>query len=334
MLRVGLIGNGGIARHHRRVYEALEAEGTVRLEAICDIHPEQLEQMEGFRTYTDYRQLLQQEQGRLDYIDICVPTVFHAEIAVKAMELGFHVLCEKPMARTVEQAQAMLDASKRTGMTLMIAHCCRFMGEAEVVRDLIESGELGKVRSAMFCRTGGDLGPLGRDNWYYNGEISGGAMMDLHSHDTDLIRGLFGMPKAVSTLALGDIKTKGGYDAMSTNYAFEDGSFVHVNCDWTTIKDRFNVRTIRVNFEKGYVYADRYTKRDALMIVREDGTTTDLVERLNGHGSYQKEIAYFARCLETGAPVDRCPPEEALDAIRLIFAEKESADKGGSLVTL
>ena len=111
MLRVGLIGNGGIAGNHKGAYRTLPS---VKLEAICDVHAEQLLQTEGLRTYTDYLQMLEQEQGRLDFVDLCVPTALHAEISIKAMEMGYHVLCEKPMARTVEQAQAMLDVSSRT----------------------------------------------------------------------------------------------------------------------------------------------------------------------------------------------------------------------------
>jgi len=331
MLRVGLIGNGGIAGNHKGAYRALPS---VKLEAICDVHAEQLLQTEGVRTYTDYLQMLEQEQGRLDFVDLCVPTALHAEISIKAMEMGYHVLCEKPMARTLEQAQAMLDASGRTGKTLMIAHCCRFMAEAELIGELIKSGELGKVRSAMFCRTGGEPGPMGRDNWYYNGRLSGGGLLDQHIHDTDLLCSLFGMPKTVSAVGLQGILTEGCYDALSTNYAYEDGSFVHVSWDWTTMYDKFNTRTMRVNFEKGYLYADRFTGRDALMIVREDGTVTDLTEKIREISFFRKEIEYFAQCLETGAPVDRCPPEEAYDALRLVLAEKESADKGGIPVAL
>ena len=128
MLRAGLIGCSFIAEAHRVAYEKLEKEsGPVKLEAICDIRPEQMERFSSsIRRYTDVYEMLKEEQGRLDFVDICLPTFLHAQITVAAMEAGFHVLCEKPMARSVLQAAEMAEASRHTGKTLMIAHCCRF----------------------------------------------------------------------------------------------------------------------------------------------------------------------------------------------------------------
>ena len=108
MLRVGLIGCGSISRAHTGAYAQMK--DSVTLAAVCDIRPEQLDVFgDNVRKYTDVAQMLAQEQGKLDYVDICVPTFLHSEIAIQAMEAGYHVLSEKPMARTVEQGEAMLE---------------------------------------------------------------------------------------------------------------------------------------------------------------------------------------------------------------------------------
>lgn len=347
MIRAGLIGNGGIGRLHRIAYQRIHDEqGTdiVSLEAICDIRPEQLELegqcMEGTRKYTDYVEMLEKEAGKLDYIDICVPTFLHAEISIKAMEMGFNVMCEKPMARTVEEANKMIEVSKTTGKTLMIAHCSRFGEEMDLVRELVESGEFGKIRYAEFKSTGGDLGPMGWNNWYYDGKLSGGCAWDVHVHDVDKLRCLFGMPKAVSSMGRkGVMVSDGAYDAICTNYMFENGIYVNIVADWTTIKEEYNWRMTRVNFEKGYVFADRWSERSEFVKVAEDGTKTDY-HHLWGpkfpfkNKTYVYEILYYVDCLKNGKPVDFCPPEQSRDNLRIIMAEIESANNGGKLVEL
>jgi len=334
MIRAGLIGLNAIARDHKSAYKAIaEKNGQVVLEAACDIRAECFEDLDpSVRTYTSVDEMLEQEKGRIDYVDICVPTFLHAEIAIKAMEAGFHVMCEKPMARTVEQAQAMIDAAKRTGKKLMISHCNRFYEATMLAKDLVESGELGKVRSAEYYREGGSKNPMGWNNWFRDGELSGGVALDLHIHDVDVINWLFGMPKAVSVGAA-SVVTKNGYDALCANFYYDNGVFVHASSDWTIANDRFNTRTFRINFEKGYLFCDRTRNRQVVVKVAEDGTTTEYPEFVNFNAFYN-EIVYFADCIENDKPVSQCPPEQSAEAVRIVMAEIESADKGGELVRL
>lgn len=332
MFRVGVIGCGSIMKtaHLPAYKQMIEKNDPIVVEAYCDIKPEQLEGLEG-RLYTDVDEMLAKEQGKLDFIDICAPTYLHAELSVKAMEAGFHVLCEKPMARTVEQGQMMIDAAKRTGKLLMSAYCNRFYDAARYIRDLIQTGELGAVRNAEFCREGGPA-PTGVDMWFRNAELSGGAMLDLHIHDVDMIRWMFGMPKAVSVVGK-SVVTEGGYDILSANFLYENNVFVHAFCDWYTEHDKFNTRVIRVNFEKGYVYVDRSPDRVAFVKVTSDGEVTDMADKLN-FNAYYNEIIYFANCLEKGLPVSESLPEDSLDSVRIVMAEMRSADLGGEKVSL
>lgn len=331
MLKVGIIGCGSIMKNaHMPAYKKiLEENGPVVVEAYCDIYADAMEGFEG-RLYTNVDEMLQAEQGKLDFIDICVPTYVHSEIAIKAMEAGFPVLSEKPMARTVEQGQAMIDAAKRTGKLLMCAYCNRFYTGARLIRELIQSGEFGKVRSAEFRRIGGPH-PKGQDNWFCNAALSGGAMLDLHIHDVDMIQWMFGMPNAVSAAAM--VEDTGGYDRMSVNYMYDNNVFVHASCDWIVAESKFDSRVIRVNFEKGYIYVDRTANRQAFLKVAEDGTVTDLIEKLP-FDAYYNEILYFADCLANNKPVSECTPEASLDSIKLIMAEMKSADLNGERICL
>lgn len=333
MLKAGIIGNGGIAAAHNRAYGRIrEEKGPVVVEAYCDIRPERLTDLGEARTYTDIDTMLTEERGRLDYVDICLPTYLHAEVAAKAMRAGFHVLSEKPMARTHEQALSMLQAAEETGRTLMIGHVNRFMDDRRMIRELCLSGELGAVRSAEFYREGGSRESMGYRNWFRDATLSGGAMLDLHIHDVDLVVWMFGMPKAVSAAAA-NVIPGAGYDAMAVNYFYQDRTFVHASCDWTIRHDRFNTRAMRVNFERGYIFCDRSPDRKAFVKVTEDGTTTDLSEYL-GSDFFYNEILYYATCLDEGRPVLDCPPEQSAEAVRLVMAEMASADAEGRQIEL
>ncbi len=334
MYKIGLVGNGSIANCHLSAYERLYDAGIAEVVAFCDIRPERLEKERLYRftearTYSDIDLMLEKEAGNLDFIDVCTPTYLHSEHAIKAMKAGFNCLSEKPMARTVQQAEEMIKVSEETGKTLMIAHCCRFHAAAYEIKNIIESGEMGKVVSADFRREGGsdDGSP-----WFREFELSGGVTLDLHIHDVDLIRWMFGMPKAVATAGVNCFSKGGGYDAISTNFMY-DNMFVNANCNWQIRKNRFNVRTMRVNFEKGYVYTERGGERQTAVKILKNGEETSFVEKLPLDG-YFEEIKYFISCLEKGKKTEFNPLEQSLDNIKIVMAEIESSDKGGEKIDI
>ena len=159
MLNVGIIGLGniGIDAHLKAYNKIKEENGPVRVVAVCDEVEARLAEVrehgQGFREYRSIDEMLKAEAGKLDYVDICLPTHLHAEVAIKAMEMGYNVLCEKPMAISVEAAEAMVEAKNRTGKKLMIAYCNRFWSGARFVKDVVDSGELGKPLYAEFRHT-------------------------------------------------------------------------------------------------------------------------------------------------------------------------------------
>lgn len=332
MFKVGLVGNGSIANCHLSAYERLFKEGKVEVVAFCDIRPERLEKERLYcftsaRTYENIDDMLESEAGKLDYIDICTPTYLHSEHAIKAMQAGFNCLSEKPMARTIQQAEDMIKVSKETGKTLMIAHCCRFHPAAYEVKRVIESGELGKLVSAEFKREGGsDDG----SDWFREYELSGGVTLDYHVHDVDLVRWMLGVPKAVSAVGVNLFSRGGGSDIVNANFIY-DNMFVNLSANWALRKNRFNVRMMRFNFEKGYVYTERGGERNIAVKVLKDGTETTFSEKLPLDG-YFEEIKYFMECLESGKKPEFNPPEQSLDNIKIVMAEIQSVDNCGEKV--
>ncbi|MBU8688557.1 Gfo/Idh/MocA family oxidoreductase [Priestia megaterium] len=190
-VKIGVIGCGSIAQHrHLPEYKMNEQ---VELVAVCDINTERansVAQQYGVKAYTNYEELL--VSGTVEAVSVCTPNYLHAPISVAALNSGVHVLCEKPMATSEEEAKAMIEAAKTNGKKLMIGHNQRFVASHQKARELIEKGEIGKIYS--FRTAFGHGGPEGwsvdgKDSWFFKkDEAFIGAMGDLGVHKTDMLR--------------------------------------------------------------------------------------------------------------------------------------------------
>lgn len=194
-LKVGVIGCGSIAQ--RRHLIEFAANDLSEIVAVCDINEQRVadvaEQYK-VKAYTDYKELLSDTE--IDVISVCLPNYLHAEVSIAALNSGKHVLCEKPMATSKEEAEAMITTAEENGKKLMIAHNQRFVASHEKAKKLIEAGELGKIYS--FRTTFGHGGPEGwsidgKESWFFRkDEAFIGAMGDLGVHKSDLIRYIIG----------------------------------------------------------------------------------------------------------------------------------------------
>src|SRR5215207_3662829 len=124
-IRTAVIGVGHLGRQHARIHAALAAEGKSNLVAVCDVNERAAREIaseRGAEWVTDWRALA----GRVDAVSLAVPTESHAEIACPLLESGVHVLVEKPVSRTLAEADRMIEAARRGGATLMVGHLERF----------------------------------------------------------------------------------------------------------------------------------------------------------------------------------------------------------------
>lgn len=335
MLKVALVGIGAMGRGHLDNYIRLEKEGyPIKLVAICDVDPKRFTNksiefnmdvgdaavdFSKYTCYHDYDEMLEKED--LDVVDMALPTYLHAEAAIKALNKGRHVLCEKPMALNPKECQAMIDARDASGKKLMIAQCLRFWPMYQEIKKLVDSGEFGPVKCAYFFR-GGGAPRWSFENWLLVKEKSGGALLDQHIHDVDTINWLFGTPKAVSTSAVNVIPGS-GYDSVSTNYLYEDGKVVNAQDDWT-LEGGYGFQMIfRVNFEKGGIVQE---KGKPLTIFPHEGEV--ITPKLAPDNGYYYEMKYFFDCVMNDKPIEHATPESTMETIRIACAEIESADTG------
>ncbi|MDP4552385.1 Gfo/Idh/MocA family oxidoreductase [Alkalihalobacillus macyae] len=194
-LQVGVIGCGSIAQH--RHLPEYAANKQIEIAAVCDIvktRADEIAALYGAVSYESVEELLQNKE--IDAVSVCTPNYLHAPISIAALKAGKHVLCEKPMATSREDAEQMIEAARESGKKLMIAHNQRFVPSHAKAREILASGEVGKVYS--FRTAFGHPGPEawsvdGKDSWFFEKEKAFiGAMGDLGVHKTDLIRYVLG----------------------------------------------------------------------------------------------------------------------------------------------
>ena len=239
--QAGIIGCGGIA--HQKHFPALsKVTDRVELVAFCDIIPERAESSAkefgapGARVYTDYHDLLAEPD--IDIVYVLTPNVAHCEISVAALEAGKNVMCEKPMAATVQDAQRMMDAWKKSGKLFTIGYQNRYRPDSQTLKRLCEEGELGDIYYAQAHA----LRRRGVPTWGVFTDKSkqgGGPLIDIGTHSLDLTLWMMNnyepatvtgvtYNKLGTTLAPGNQgNAMGAWDPAT--YEVEDAAFAFVN---------------------------------------------------------------------------------------------------------
>lgn len=338
-LKAALVGVGSMGRGHLDNYvKFLKEDSPIQIVALCDVDEKKFTNYKAdfnlgevgadgydfnmFRLYNDLDKMLEAETD-LDMVTIALPTYLHCWGACKCMEKGINVLSEKPMALTVEQCEEMIACAKKNNVRLMIGQCLRFAPAYLKLKEIIDSGELGEVVASFFFRGGGT--PLwSYENWLLDRENGGGALFDQHVHDVDMINFLFGMPEKVSTVGK-TMFEKSAYDTLTTNYIYKNGMPCNTQNDWTLTSPYF-YQDFRVNFTKGTVVKDTA----GFHIYRKEGENEEY--EVPSKNPYYEETKFFAQCILDGKPITYNMPEDSKNTIRIVLAERESADKSGELV--
>lgn len=338
MLNIGLVGYGFMGHMHLENYVRMMREGMpIQVAAICDVRIDELkhEKVEGnistetdtspidlsvFRLYKDLEDMLQNE--KLDVIDITLPTDLHADIACNLLQWGYHVFCEKPMAINSDEAARMAETARTSRGKLMIGQCLRFWPAYVYLKETVDSGRFGQATGGYFFR--GSEAPKG---WLLQAKRSGGALLDMHIHDSDVIQWIFGMPEQVSTIARSCIPGS-GYDIASTHYHYEDGKVLNAQVDWTLEGDFGFSMTYRVNFEKGNLVFENGK------VKVHPSDAPGFVAELSDEMGYYPQLRYFLERVMNGEPIRRTTPESALLSVRLVEAEMLSASRNGEKVAL
>lgn len=233
ILKAGIVGCGGIA--NGKHLPAIKKLDEVEIIAFCDIIEERAVKAaeeygaEGARVYTDYKEMIDKED--FDIVYVLTPNKSHSPISVYALEHDCHVMCEKPMAKTYEDAKKMLDAAKRTGKKLTIGYQNRFRADSLYMKKVCEAGDLGEIYYAKAHAVRRRAVPT----WgvFLNEEEQGGGpLIDIGTHALDLTLWMLDnyKPKSVKGAVfkkLGDQKDTGNAwgDWDVDKYTVEDSAF-------------------------------------------------------------------------------------------------------------
>lgn len=330
-VNVGVAGIGFMGATHIKSY--LKIPGA-RLGAICDAvrlpvngnlsgiagnigdgKPLQLD-MTQVKAYSKFDDLL--ADPAIDLVDLCVPTPQHHPLCLAALQAGRHVVCEKPLARTPALCRDIVAAAAKAKGFFMPAMVMRFWPEWAWLKNAIHQQTYGKVLAARFRRVSSPPG------WskasYFKGEDSGGALLDLHIHDTDFVQFCFGRPRGV--YSVGTTRFSGASDHVVTSYQVASGIPVTAEGSWLMTEGfGFNME-YTINFEKATADYDLGRGADALKLY-EDGQKPRVMT-CGSEDGYVVELRHIIESIQQGTPPSIVTAADGLSAVEICEAEEKS----------
>ncbi len=347
-LKVAVIGNGGISGVHLRGYSL---NPDVEIYALCDINEERLNRrgdeyhVDPARRFTDVNEMLA-ACPEIEAVSVCTWNAAHAQCAIAALNAGKHVLCEKPMAMTVEEAEAMQAAAEKNNRLLMIGFVRRFGNDCAIMKDFIDNGYFGDIyyAKATYLRRKGCPG-----GWFGDKARSGGGpLIDLGVHIIDLCRYLMGNPKPVSVYGatfnkLGNrsnIKSQVGYvsqtrgnadifnveDLATAMIRFDNGSVLQIEASFSLNIEK-DEGVLQFFGTKAGAKLDPeltiYSEMDDYMTNVKLANST----ALSFDGLFENEINHFVECVRTGKPC-RNPAQDGVTLMKILTGIYKSAETG------
>lgn len=307
MLKIGIIGCGGIAGQHIAAYKSCE---DVEVAAGADVDLQRAINAVGAEhAYTTFHQMLSEE--RLDAVSVCTPPKFHKDAVIASLDAGLHVLCEKPLGLNAEDAREMVDRAKSSGKLLVTAFCHRFHGPVVKALQIVRSGRIGRV--TMFRnRFGGRADMTGV--WFSNPEISGGGTIpDTSIHSIDLFRYLVGEPiKVAAAMGRADQRYK-VEDCSLVLLQTRDGAIGSLEASWTSPG---SANIIEIYGTDGAIVVD-YLGAGLRWFSAAEGAWHD--ETCDGPDRFTLQARHFVDCIRAGSKpivdgVDGLRANEVVDA--------------------
>ena len=348
--KVAVIGCGGISRVH---LEGYKNNPDVEIYALCDIDEKQLnkrgDEYGVSRRYTDCEVMLR-ELPEIDAVSVCTWNSAHAKCTIAALNAGKHVLCEKPMAISVQEAEEMKKAAEESGKLLMIGFVRRFGNDCAIMQDLINDGQFGEIyyAKATYLRRHGNPG-----GWFGDKSRSGGGpLIDLGVHVIDLTRYLMGNHKPVSVYGATfqklfnrkDIKQSAAYksvsasdhdicdveDAVTALIRFDNGSVISVEASFS-----LNLEKNRGELEFFGTKAGAKLDPELKVFSSMSGYMTNISltapTALSFDGLFQREIDHYVDCVRNGTPC-RNPAEDGVTIMKILEGIYESARTGHEVI--
>jgi predicted dehydrogenase len=242
-LRTAVIGVGSLGRQHARIHATLAAEGRTQFVSVCDLNEETARSISDERHTewtTDWRELI----GRVDAVSLAVPTEAHCEIACGLLEKGIHVLVEKPISRTLEEADRMIRAAETGNALLQVGHLERFNPAMVALRP--------HVRKPVYFE-------IHRVGQFTARSLDIDVVLDLMIHDLDIVQWLVGEEVEVTNIhAVGIAILTNKVDAANARLEFSSGAVANITASRVGTE---KIRKMRFFQPHDYIAIDYTTKR-------------------------------------------------------------------------
>jgi len=334
MVKIGLIGAGFMGSMHASCYEALKNTRNFEVTAVADDDPDKAAKIAekfGAKVYGSAAELI--EQAEVTVVDICLPTYLHKDVAIQAMQKGCDVFIEKPVCLNEAEAQELLEVHRQTKTNVMVGHCIRFWPEYEALKRLVDEQTYGRAVSGVFRR----ISP--KPTWAWEGWLddpqkSGSAALDLHIHDVDFVRYLFGIPASIKSET---VQSNGANHHIFSLYKYDD-AVVSIEGGWDYPTSFPFEMAYRVKFERAVVTFSSLST-PAMRIYQEDGQVIDpnlesgaelaVAEgggNISSLGGYYNELSYFLSCLESGSAISNSTLADGCESLGLTLNAIKSAE--------
>jgi myo-inositol 2-dehydrogenase/D-chiro-inositol 1-dehydrogenase len=306
-----------------------------KLKAISDVRGKALtKDAKKFKAkvYKDYHEVLMMKD--VDVIDICTPTDTHPRVAVDAAKAGKNILLEKPIALSLKEADRIIKATEKAGVTFMVAHCMRFFSEYVKCKELVDNGVLGEPVIARALRAG-PLPVWGVKSWFKDQKRSGGCAVDLAIHDIDFIRWCYNEDVVRVYAKVGRFVRK---DATMDDHAlmilrFTGGGVAHIEASWAVPQQYPFTYFFELSGTKGFVTFNNH--EPVPLTVMSKGKTVeyspDTKKWVEGMpfpiDPYYREIRHFADCVLKGE-TPLTGGIEARKALEIGLAARLSSKRG------
>jgi UDP-N-acetylglucosamine 3-dehydrogenase len=310
MLKVGVIGAGSMGRHHVRVYSELPQCQLIGL-ADPDAQKAELAGKYGVDYFADHHALLEKQP---DLVTIAAPTKLHYELACEALDAGCHMLIEKPVSDSLEKASELVKLAKQAERTVAIGHIERFNPAVMELKRMAQNGDLGDLLTINNLR----VGP------YHGRILDTGIVLDLGTHDVDLIGYLFGT-QAEKVFATGTQRIHNHEDHVVMQLGFPEGRTGIIETSWLA---PYRARNIFLVGTEHFALCDLINQ---LILVYEDNPDgQNLLGGLRNVPSgepLKNELESVVQCVLDGKP-PVCTIEDSIYALKACLAALRSMDSG------
>ena len=322
-MNVGIVGVGFMGATHAAAWAETDAHISGFLaETTGEAHP--LADQYGVKVYPDLASLL----DKVDVIDLCTPTHLHSEMVLQAAAAGSHIICEKPLALTVEQAREMLLACQKAGVRLLVAHVVRFFPEYALAKAAVDGGNIGKPGVVRLSRGSyRPKKPVG--NWFLDEAKSGGILMDLMIHDFDYARWIAGEVESVFAKKVTTGQPNAPIDYGLAILKHAGGALSHIAGAWAYPPPTFRTH-LEIAGDAGLIEFDSDDSAPIRNLIQKpagDSPDVGLPSSPVSESPYTTQIKEFYQALSTGAPA-RVTAEDGLAAVQIAEAAIQSAANG------